>query len=299
MRAAVDSKSSKPASEVVLLREPVASRPGAQPKQVHIDLDHLQRAGLATPGGGRDRINEEYRLIKRPILALAGTASRNSNLVMVTSAGPGEGKTFTAISLAMSVVAEGNIPVLLVDLDLGRQDMCQTLGIARDVGLLDVLGHPAPPLAELFVHTDVPRLAVVPGGADQPLAHELLASPKMRDLLGYLSNLYCEGLVIIDTAPVLVSADTTVLAPHMGQVVLVVEANRTSRTSVEEAISLLHGPEKISLVLNKVMASELVDQYGSYYGGPHNRETFGTLSGFLSRMSASVGKRLLRLVKKP
>ena len=258
---------------MVLLREPVASRPGAQPKQVHIDLDHLQRAGLATPGGGRDRINEEYRLIKRPILALAGTASRNSNLVMVTSAGPGEGKTFTAISLAMSVVAEGNIPVLLVDLDLGRQDMCRTLGIARDVGLLDVLGHPAPPLAELFVHTDVPRLAVVPGGADQPLAHELLASPKMRDLLGYLSNLYCEGLVIIDTAPVLVSADTTVLAPHVGQVILVVEANLTSRTSVEEAISLLHGPEKISLVLNKVTASELVDQYGSYYGygQPHNR----------------------------
>ena len=299
MRAAVDSQRSKPASEVVLLQ--VASRPGVKPKQVHIDLDSLQRAGLATPGGGRNRVNEEYRLIKRPILynGLTGTEPHNKNLVMVTSARPGEGKTFTAISLAMSVVAEGNVPVLLVDLDLARQDMCRTLGISHDVGLLDVLREPAPRLAELFVHTDVPRLTVVPGGADQPLAHELLASPKMRDFMSYLSNLYRHGLVIIDTAPVLVSADSTVLAPHVGQVILVVEANLTNRTSVEEAISLLHGPEKISLVLNKVTASELVDQYGSYYGEPHNRETFGMLSGFLSRMSASVGKRLLRLVKKP
>src|SRR5262249_53019192 len=133
---------------------------------------------------------------------------------------------------------------------------------------------------------------------DQPLAHELLASSRMLGLLGYLSNLYRQGLVIVDTAPVLVSADTTVLAPHVGQVVLVVEANRTSRSSVEEAISLLNAPEKISLVLNKVTASELIDQYGSYYGEQRNREAFGMPNGFVGRISTGVGKRLLQLIRK-
>ena len=198
----------------------------------------------------------------------------------------------------MSVVAEGNIPVLLVDLDLARQDLCRTLGISSEVGLLNLLSDPAPRLTDVVFHTDIPHLTVVPGGTDQPLAHEMLASLKMQGLMGHLSNLYRHGLVIIDTAPALASADTAVLAKYVGQVVLVVEANQTSRTSVAEAISLLHGPEKISLVLNKVTASELIDQYGSYYGEQHNQERFGTPTGFLGRISMSVGQRLHRLIKK-
>jgi protein-tyrosine kinase len=110
----------------------------------HIDIARLQQSGMVTPAGGRDRVHDEYRLIKRPILhnALSEPESREKrrNLVMVTSAQPGEGKTFTAISLAMSVVAEENTRVLLVDLDIARQNLCRTLGIRSEVGLIDLLG---------------------------------------------------------------------------------------------------------------------------------------------------------------
>ena len=108
--------------------------------------------------------------------------------------------------------------------------------------------------------------AVLPAGRDRPLAHELMASSKMRALMDQLSNAYRKGLVIFDIAPALVSADASVLSANVGQVVLVVEANRTSRAAVEQTVSVLQGCKRISLLLNKVDASEIVSQYGTYYG---------------------------------
>ena len=235
----------------------------------HIDLAQLQEAGIPTPNGGRTRVLDEYRLIKRAVLRVAagGSPEEHLNLVMVTSAQPGEGKTFTALSLAMSVVADEGIQVLLVDLDVVKQESCRRLGIRSEPGLFDLLANSTLTLQAL-VATDVPRLTVLPAGSDHPLAHELMAGPKMRDLLGHLSNLYRNGLVILDLPPVLASADASMLAENVGQIILVVEANRTSRASVEQTISLLNGCKRISFVLNKVDASELIDQYGSYYGEP-------------------------------
>ena len=122
----------------------IASQPSPPASHVaHIDLARLQQVGMVTPAGGRSRVTDEYRLIKRPIMhnAVSGTESdeKRRNLVMVTSAQPGEGKTFTAISLAMSVVAEENTQVLLVDLDIARQSLCRTLGIRSEMGLINLL----------------------------------------------------------------------------------------------------------------------------------------------------------------
>ena len=163
-------------------------------KVAHIDLARLQEVGMVTPLGGRGRVLDEYRLIKRPIVcnAVSGTESQEKrrNLVMVTSAQPGEGKTFTAICLAMSVVAEENARVLLVDLDIATQQLCKTLGIPSETGLINLLHGTSTALSEVLVQTDVPRLTVLPAGVDHPLAHELLASPKMRSLMDDLSNRY-------------------------------------------------------------------------------------------------------------
>ena len=264
-------------------------------KVAHIDLARLQEAGMVTSLGGRGRVLDEYRLIKRPIVrnAVSGTEfqEKRRNLVMVTSAQPGEGKTFTAICLAMSVVAEENAQVLLVDLDIHTQQLCKTLGIRSETGLINLLHGTKPALSEVLVQTDVPRLTVLPAGSDHPLAHELLASPKMRSLMDDLSNRYRGGLVIFDTAPALISTDTSVLATNVGQVIMVVEANRTGRASVEEAVSLVDGCEQVSLVLNRVEASDLIDQYGSYYGDRYDRRRSGGVASLLDRIVTYIGKR--------
>jgi protein-tyrosine kinase len=277
----------------------ITSQQGPPPAGfAHIDLARLQEAGMVTPVGGRGRVLDEYRLIKRPIIryAVSGTDSHDKrrNLVMVTSAQPDEGKTFTAICLAMSVVAEENVQVLLVDLDIHSQQLCRTLGIRDEMGLVNLLHGTTPSLSEVLVQTDVPRLTVLPAGSDHPLAHELLAGPKMRSLMGDISNRYRDGLVIFDTAPALVSTDTSVLAMNVGQVIMVVEANRTGRASVEEAVSLVNGCDQISFVLNGVAASELIEQYGSYYGDRYDRGGSGGVASLLDRLATYIGRRSLR-----
>jgi receptor protein-tyrosine kinase len=244
--------------------------PGPTYKIANIDLAQLQEAGIPTPNGGRTRVLDEYRLIKHAVLRIAagGSLEEHLNVVMVTSAQPGEGKTFTALSLAMSVVADEGVQVLLVDLDVVKNECCRRLGIRSEPGLVDLLADSNLRLAQALVATDVPRLAVLPAGSNHPLAHELIASPKMYDLVHQLSSMYRHGLVIFDLPPVLASADASVFAENVGQTIVVVEANRTGRASIEQTISLLSGCKRISLILNKASASELIDQYGSYYGEP-------------------------------
>jgi protein-tyrosine kinase len=262
----------------------------------HIDLAQLQEAGIPTPHGGRTRVLDEFRLIKRAVLSNAAASSdeRHFNLVMVTSAQPGEGKTFTALSLAMSVVADAGVPVLLVDLDIVKQDSRRRLGIRSEPGLIDVLADSKIPLSQALVQTDVPRLTVLPAGSDHPLAHELMAGPKMQAVMDHLSNIYRNGLVILDLAPVLVSADASVTAANVGQVILVVEANRTGRASIEQTLTLLQGCKRISLLLNKVDASELIDQYGTYYGEPYKYAKPGGAHGVVDRLTTYLHDQLVR-----
>ena len=252
----------------------------------------FKRREYRPPTGGRTRVIDEYRLIKRTVLrnVAGGSPEEHLNLVMVTSAQPGEGKTFTALSLAMSVVADENVPVLLVDLDVVKQDSFQRLGIRSEFGLLDVLAGGIT-LAQVLLKTDVPRLSVLPAGSDHPLAHELMAGPKMHDLMSYLSKMYQNGLVIFDSAPVLVSADTSVLVSNVGQVILVIEANRTGHSSIEQTLSLLQGCKRISLLLNKVEASELIDQYGTYYGEPYKYARPGAAQSVRERIINYLRKR--------
>jgi receptor protein-tyrosine kinase len=270
----------------------------AAPRQsvpLHIDLDQLQEAGIPTPNGGRSRVIDEYRLIKRAVMRIAAGGS-NLNLVLVTSAQPGEGKTFTALSLAMSAVADHGVPVLLVDVDVIKQDSCRRLGIRSEIGLLDVLEDRFT-LPQVIVHTDVPRLAVLPAGRDRPLAHELMAGAEMQAVMQQLSNAYRKGLVILDIAPALVTADASVLSANVGQIVLVIEANRTGRAAVEQTVSVLQGCERISLLLNKCDAAELVNQYGTYYGDygqPYRYPEPGEAPSLVDRVASHLGSQLGR-----
>lgn len=239
--------------------------PAAQPIRIH--LEAMRARGMITPDGEQTQIAQEFRVIKRPLISNAfgkgAAAVRNGRRVMVTSAFPGEGKSFCAINLAMSIAAERDHKVLLVDADVARPSIPRELGISTERGLMDWLVDGGPDLSQLVLHTQVDKLSILPAGRRHTHATELLASASMNQLFAQLSERFSDHLLIIDSPPLLVTTEARVLATYMGQIVMVVEANRTPRDAVKEALSTIESSEVIGLVLNKAREA---DAGGSYYG---------------------------------
>ena len=243
----------------------------SQPGQV--DMARLRAAGALTPDAGRTRIAEEYRLIKRPLLANAfGQGEtpplRNGNIIMVTSSVPGEGKSFTAINLAISMATEMENTVLLVDADVTKAAVMKYLGLSADRGLIDVLLNPETPLSEVLIRTNIAKLTVLPSGRGIAHATELLASNAMQAFVNDIASRYPDRIVIFDTPPLLSTSEASVLASYMGQVVFVVEAERTPQEAVREALSHLKNTGYVGMILNKApQRSGAGDYYGYGYGG--------------------------------
>lgn len=236
---------------------------------VHIDLQRLAGAGFITPDAPRSQLADEFRVIKRPLLAnVQGKSAApvaRANLIMVTSSLPGEGKTFTAINLAMSMAMELDSTVLLVDADVSRPSVLERLGLPPSGGLLDVLTDPALTLADVLLRTNVERLSLLPAGSPKPQATELLASEAMNRLLDEMAARYSDRVLVFDAPPLLPSTESRVLATHMGQIVVVVEAERTPQASVTQALAAIESCPVVHTVLNKVPHSKLAAYYG-YYG---------------------------------
>lgn len=234
-----------------------------------LDQEFLRRAGVIAPEDAASRVNDEFRRIKRPLLAnAAGKSARlvdHGNMIMVTSSVAGEGKTHTAINLALNVSRELDYTVLLVDADVIRRETSQLLRIADRVGLVDLLHNDRLQVADVLLRTDVPRLTVMPAGQCHAQATELLSSHEMRRVLNELSSRDSERIIIFDSPPLLATAEAQVLAEQMGQIVLVVEAGRTSQSVVEEAVALLDKSKPIGLILNKSRQKMTADYYGGYY----------------------------------
>ncbi len=232
-----------------------------------IDLARLEEMGMLVPANGRSVMAEEYRAIKSPILANAfGDKARpddNSNLVMVTSALPGEGKSFTSICLAMSMAMELDRTVLLVDADLSRSSVTKYLGIDVDAGLVDYLLEPDKKLEEVLIKTNVSNLTILPSGRPHQHATELLASDTMKQLAQELADRYPDRIIVIDTPPLLVTSESKVLTGLVGQILVVVEAFNTAQSTLSDALGLLDDRMNVGLVLNKNRTSNS----GGYYGG--------------------------------
>ena len=256
--------------------EPVASAPPVtaterRGRYVTLDLGKLQVAGFVTPTGSRSRIAEEFRVIKRPILLRAFATGEekidSGNLIMVTSSRPGEGKTFTAINLAMSMASERDIHVLLVDADVQRPSVFQVLGLPPQKGLLDVLSDSTLTPADVLTRTNVRNLTLMAAGTPSLATTELLASQKMIELMQDIATRYQDRVIILDAPPVLASSEPSVLALHVGQIVLVVEAGRTGRRAVEQTLTHIGGCPNINLVFNKADAGSSRNEFGGYgYG---------------------------------
>lgn len=243
-------------------------RSDVQSETVNLDIEQLEETGVLVSTRSRSTMAEEFRHIKRPLLANARKTSRasgdRSSLIMVTSALPGEGKTFCSINLALSMAVEVDMSVLLVDADVVRCNLMRTLGLQPRRGLLDVLTNPAMDLSEVLLKTNIPKLTLLPAGTCNVHSTELLASDAMDKLLGELASRYSDRIVIFDTTPLLLTSESRVLASHMGQVVVVVEAENTSCDALQEAFAAVQRCPVVMSVLNKGQKSG--PDYGSYYG---------------------------------
>lgn len=240
------------------------------PRRVELDLQHMQDIGLVTAAGGRTTLVEDFRVIKRPLIKRAFTArpptERPGNLIMVTSSLPGEGKTFCSINLAMSIAMELDHTVLLVDADVARPSVLRTLGLEAQPGLMDLLLGDKSDVADVMLRTNVPTLTLLPAGTSNPRATELLASQSMTTLVYEIANRYPDRIVIFDSPPLLLTSEAQVLASHMGQIVVVVEAERTTQHAVKESLSQLEGLPNVNLIYNKTREFPGTETYDYHYG---------------------------------
>jgi len=235
-----------------------------------IDAVALERGGMVDWSRTRSRISEEFRLVQRQILRTAfgpGSDPGFSNLLMVTSARPGEGKSFTSVNLAGSIARQGDHHVLLVDADSKRDSFCYSLGLAESRGLLDLVANPKLDPAPLIVKTPIERLSILPVGRERERSAELFSTKEMTRLIQSLGRRYADRLLILDAPPCLSTSDPAVLAPVVGQILFVVEADRTQRDEVEASLDLIQACQTITMVLNKQQISSryTFGAYSSYY----------------------------------
>jgi exopolysaccharide/PEP-CTERM locus tyrosine autokinase len=239
-----------------------------------IDRIALREGGMLVPGGQITAMAEEFRMVKRQLLLTAravaakdgAKAADRARMILVCSAQANEGKTFCAINLALSMAAEKDMEILLVDADFAKPDVLERLGLPEGPGLLDALAGAVDNVEDCIVDTDVPQLSVLPAGTKTNSDTELLASDRARAILDGLAKANPRRIVILDSPPALAASPAAVLALHAGQVMLVVRADSTSEGDLREAVSVLDGCEHIQLLLNSVSFQPGGRRFGSYYG---------------------------------
>jgi len=237
---------------------------------VELDLMRMHESGLVTAAGGRTALVEDFRIIKRPLIKRAFAARKPGdnpgNLIMITSSLPGEGKTFCAINLAMSIAMELDHTVLLVDADVARPSVLRTLGLPAQRGLMDILLDDNVDMADVMLRTNVNTLSILPAGTSSPRATELLASHMMKNLVNEIANRYPDRIVIFDSPPLLLTSESHVLASNMGQIVMVVESERTTQHAVKESLRQLEGLSNVNLIYNKSREFPGTETYDYHYG---------------------------------
>lgn len=253
----------------VIVRPAETPRSAPEPRRHQdIDLVRLAAMGYLVPTNAQTLLADLLRVIKRPLLQNMrrspemGGPSQRSNVIVVTSAVPGEGKTFVATNLAMSIAMEVDHAAVLIDGDVLRPSVFNRLDLEPQTGLMDVLVNGQLSPTDLMVGTNVPKLTLMSAGTAQDRAEELLASAAMDHLLDRLSALYHDRIIIIDSPPLLVTTESRALAERGGQVVLVVEADRTPRDQIERAFDTLANCPIVLSVLNKSRAIESDYVYG-------------------------------------
>ncbi len=254
-----------------------ASHPGLGPAKFSdvrhpVDRQHLRGQGMIVPEGSVTALLEEFRIVKRHILLQAaelrrgGGAGGAAQRVLVCSPLPGEGKTYCAVNLALSMAAEKQGEVLLVDADFAKPSVLTTLGLPGGPGLMDALADASTDVADYVLGTDIPGLWVLPAGNATNSDSEFLSSSRTAAVLDRLTQGAPQRIVIFDSPPVLVASPAAELAKYVGQALVIARADRTGQRALEDAISLLSACPNIELLLNASSFSPSGRRFGSYYG---------------------------------
>ena len=257
-------RSEEPGPHTLIPREEGAAQP-------FVDMTSLFRAGMIDWNRVRSRVSEEFRLVQRQIVRTAFTAAGAepgfSNLLMITSSIPGEGKSFTSLNLAACIARQRDHHVLLIDIDSKRDSFCMALGLGDAPGLLDIAANAELDASQVMARTAIDNLSVLPIGIERDLGPELFASKQMTKLIQAIGRRYADRLIVLDAPPTLSTSDPAALAPIVGQILFVVEAERTQRDEVISSLDLLQACPTITLLLNKVQVQTryTFGAYSTYY----------------------------------
>lgn len=250
---------------------PVVRRVMPQHAPISVDRNALRAAGLIAPEHQERQIADQYRQVKRPLIANAtGRGPKkiaNGQLIMTASALPNEGKTFTSINLALSLALEKDVTVLLVDADVAKRHISRIFGVESEAGLLDALKDDTLDLESLVIPTDIEGLSILPAGHRTDIATELLSSTHMENTVARLGSHNQNRIVLLDSPPLLLTSESRALAAMVGQVVLVVHAGHTPQQAVLDAVSHIPEDKAVGFVLNQCT---LRTSEGYYYGEGHH-----------------------------
>jgi protein-tyrosine kinase len=240
-----------------------------QPAPVRVEP---HRPGTASASDVQaERLAEQLRVVKRKLLRRApGTGPNNiprGNLIMIASALPGEGKSFIARNLALSISTDHDHTVVLVDGDFRKPHITGEYGLEGAAGFLDVMSGKVR-MPDAIYSTDQRGLAVLPVGTGRHDVNELLASRRTAALIEQYFVANSKSIVIIDTSPILCASEPQVIAKLVGQTVIVVRAGSTPHSALRQAITDLGDCANCAMVLNDAdvvpFSSNYPDLYGSY-----------------------------------
>ena len=248
-------------------------------KRLIVDIGALRAVGYIAEESQGSQFAAQYREIKRPLIekalsGKAGDASREPQLIIVTSALPGDGKTFTSINLALSMARERDVSVLLVDADAQKSHISEVFGLKAERGLLDALVDETIDIESLIRHTNLPGLGFLPSGMAVENATELLSSKRMQHIARSLIAGDPRRIVLLDCPPLLITSEARALVKIAGQVVLVIRADKTPRRAAQDALTLFDEDQAVGLVLNQTAAGLTKGYYGyGYYGTERGSST--------------------------
>ncbi len=263
---------------------PVVTAPAApiasmQPRAHHsaatrvaeINRERLAAQNFIVPDGPVSGLSEEFRIVKRQLLLAARggkgfDALPHGERILVCSAHPNEGKTYCAINLALSMASEKDNRVLLVDADFAKPSVLSTLGIESGPGFMDALADDTVEAESFIIETDIEGLSILPAGTRTNQDTEYLAAARTAQIIDDLTRNDPSRIIIFDSPPALAASPASVLALHVGQVLMIVQADETTDSALRDALSLLSGCDHVQLLLNRAKFSPTGRKFGNYYG---------------------------------
>ena len=253
-----------------------------QDNMFKLNFNNLRNKGYLHPMARRSLTSEEMRLIKRRLfqkMSLADLHTDNNNIIkdndiehviLITSSKPDEGKSFTAMNLALSIVMDEKYNVLLIDADVARAALSRLLKQEKNSGLTDILRETEPDLSKVIKREVNYPLAFIPAGSGVATATDLFGGKKMRKFVHDIASRYRDRIIIFDAPPLLASTEAVVLSQHVGQIVYVIDGSQTPRSTIEAGLDVLDRYDNVSLLLNKTSMHTDSAQFGSYYDYYHN-----------------------------